>query len=378
MSTLLNRIKPRIDSLRLKLYFLLAIKWSKSSRKKRILIVKNDSIGDYIIFRNFLNEIKNSKKFRDYELYLLTTLKLKNIAGELDGDVLKEILLYDRKELINVENQLRFYDSIRSYKFEYLVYPTYSPDSWTQHLIKYLAAKYKIGFNGDLSNQTERDKVYFERYYTHLVSIGKKFSHEFEKNVDFFTDLLEQDVVISKPELVIESKKLNKILICPGAQHEFRIWSLANFAKLITALHEKFPDASFEVATGPGEENLFTGIAGATKVPLSNFKIDSIAKLAKLMSAVRLIVCNDSSAAHIAVAVNSRSVCISNGNHFRRFIPYPEKMSVAQKVVLPKSLIEVLENNEAGDKYYFGSTLNINEITVEDVFRESASYLNEI
>ena len=47
---------------------------------KELLIVNTDSIGDYILFRNFLKEIKNSEKYKDYKIVLLGCEKYKDFA----------------------------------------------------------------------------------------------------------------------------------------------------------------------------------------------------------------------------------------------------------------------------------------------------------
>lgn len=375
MNPLLHKIKSRVDAVRLKLFYLFFVKMSLSRRKKRILIVKNDSIGDYIISRNFLAETLRSEKFKDHELYLLTSQKLAPIVSQLDGKLLKEIIV-SKSVFSSTAEQIQYYKLLKSYGFDYILHPTYSPDSWTQYHLKYTDGGYKIGFDGDTSNQTPTDKLYFEQYYSQLIPAADKFSHEFEKNVVFFNAVLGQPVTLQKPELKmaqgISTKK--QIAVCPGAQQAFRIWSLEKFGELITLLHASQPAYGFVVVTGPGEDALYEGIAAATAVSLSHFKIDSIINLISLISASELVVCNDSSSAHIAVACNINNVCISNGNHFRRFVPYPDTMPVKQQVIAPPELLNDLHNGNA-NKYYAGSTLDINGISVDTVFNACERYL---
>lgn len=376
MNPFLNTLKQKFNSLRLRLYYLFRLKWNLSKPKKRVLIIKNDSIGDYIIFRNFLYEISKSDKFRDYELYLLTTQRLVPIALQLDGSILKEIIIRP-DQLVSVDDQIRFYSKLKSYRFDYLLHPTYSPDSRTQYLIKYIFAKSKIGFNGDTSNQTLADKARFEEFYTQLINVRDPFSHEFEKNVDFFTSLLGRSLSLKRPEIIVgrQSEIQKHIVVCPGAQHKIRIWSPEKFGQLITRLNNAFPEHTYTVVTGPGEEDLYSGIEKATSVKLKHFKIDSLLNMASLLSSATLVICNDSSSAHIAVACGVDSICISNGNHYRRFVPYPENMKVNQDVILPPVLLQEMANGGDFHKYYKGSTLDINEIEVDTVFKVCESRL---
>jgi hypothetical protein len=55
---------------------------------KRLLIIKTDAIGDFILFRNFIEEVKLSLKYRDYEIELL--------GNELWKDL---VLAYDSRYL---------------------------------------------------------------------------------------------------------------------------------------------------------------------------------------------------------------------------------------------------------------------------------------
>ena len=49
-------------------------------QKRNVLIIFLDAIGDYILFRNFLSEIRESSKFKDYTITLLGCEKFKDFA----------------------------------------------------------------------------------------------------------------------------------------------------------------------------------------------------------------------------------------------------------------------------------------------------------
>jgi ADP-heptose:LPS heptosyltransferase len=376
---LIHKFVLRFNWLRLKLFYFFRIYLNILPDKKRILIIKSDAIGDYIIFRNFLEEIVKSEKFKNHQLYLLTSTKLEPIVKQLDAALLEGIILFHADYLSSALHELNYYKKLKRYRFKYVIHPTYSPNNTTQYLIKYIAAKYKIGIDGDLINQSLDDKKNYGSYYTQLLQIDH-YSHEFEKQKQFFKTVLEQPVSITKPTLPdFKSETLKKeILICPGAQHEYRIWPLASFAELITRLKKQFQNYNFTIVTGPGEDNLYHGIKQATKVELKQFKIDSLINLISVIKSSVLVICNDSSAAHISVACNTFNVCISNGNHFGRFVPYPSDMQVNQKVIFHPQVIKDLQTNTALEKYYGGSTLDITEIDVNSVYTMCENHLNQV
>src|ERR1700749_49017 len=59
---------------------------------KTLLIIKNDLIGDYILFRNFLPYIKQSTKYQDHKIILIGNIAWKNIAETLDAEYYDEMI----------------------------------------------------------------------------------------------------------------------------------------------------------------------------------------------------------------------------------------------------------------------------------------------
>ncbi len=378
MNILVQKIRYRLNLSRLKLYYLIHVQLNPTPPKKRILVLKNDSIGDYILFRNFLQEIKQSEKFKNYEIYYLTSDKMLQIVQPLDGAILNSIKLIQTFSTNELKQEIKYFKSLSALHVEFLIHPTFSPNAVSHKLVKFIKAKYKIGFSGDTSNQTEKDKLYYENYYNQLVYLSNPFSHEFEKSLEFFKFFIKQPLTITKPNLSINTTSVKaQIIICPGAQHKNRIWSLQKFGQLINQLSIIYPHYNFIIATGPGEDDLYTGILSNASKPLTHYKIQSIIEFIKLISQSSLVVCNDSSAAHIAVACNVNSVCISNGNHYARFVPYPLKYNVPQTVVLPQQLLDDIKNNKQHN-YYFGSTLDINSISLDRVIEKCQFYLTKI
>ena len=60
-------------------------------KSNRILIVRLDALGDYILFRNYIRCIKHAPKFKGYKLTLLGNIGFKDIAEAYDKNVIDEI-----------------------------------------------------------------------------------------------------------------------------------------------------------------------------------------------------------------------------------------------------------------------------------------------
>ena len=60
----------------------------KDIRPNSLLLIRIDAIGDYILFRNYIEVLKNSAKYKDYKITLVGNIAWKSIAEELDSATL--------------------------------------------------------------------------------------------------------------------------------------------------------------------------------------------------------------------------------------------------------------------------------------------------
>lgn len=61
-------------------------------QQKRLLIIKTDAIGDYILFRNFIEVVKRSDLYRDYEIDLLGNVLWQDIALKYDQPYIENFI----------------------------------------------------------------------------------------------------------------------------------------------------------------------------------------------------------------------------------------------------------------------------------------------
>jgi len=199
---------------------------------------------------------------------------------------------------------------------------------------------------------------------------------EFYRNKEFFENLLQIKLAIEKPSLDINNVKISQNLpldkfavIFPDTGAEFRQWNLDNYAQIadflfdnyglhiVIAGGEKFKDKSQELISKISTDNI-TNITGNK----------SLSEFAKIISSASLLVSGDTGAYHMAAALNTKVVCISNGNTYGRFVPYPEELSEKVAVVFPPEIQNNFMNQAfLHDKYRYASILDINNITVESV-----------
>lgn len=93
---MISKLKTLIKIHYLFCYRLFFIKSSKEIKPKSLLLIRLDAIGDYVLFRNFIEVLKKSEKYKDYSITLLGNIAWKNLQEELDGEFIDNFIWLDR------------------------------------------------------------------------------------------------------------------------------------------------------------------------------------------------------------------------------------------------------------------------------------------
>lgn len=340
---------------------------SRSVKANTLLILKMDSIGDYVLFRDFLKVIRTSDKYRNYHITLCGNDWWKDLAETLDRDSVDQFIWLKYNRMFNWRYRLKLFYRIHSQGFETLIHPSYSRDMLTDAVVKHSGAIYKIGYKqfSPGAEHTASDSV-----YTSLIPATAKFEFEFFRNKHFFEQVLSQDISIQKPIIDYKTNDETKIVICPGAKIAKRQWAPNNFAGLCDRLKRDFPDLEFVICGSETDKILAENVTRNTSLKFTNYtgRLD-LPGLLDIFSSAKLIVTNDSGPFHLAVAMQKKVIAVSNGNNYGRFTPYPKNMQTNSAVVFPPEVVLIRSEEERLEKYCReGSPLDINTISVQNVY----------
>ena len=358
-----------------KLYSLIEIVWFKRPsffiKKKTLLLLRLDSIGDYVLFRNFIPSLKSSKKYKNYDITLCGNLWWKELSENMDAEYISEFIWIDYPKMTNPKYRYKIYKKIHSKGFEILIHPSFSRDMFSDSIVLNSGAKEKIGYDGDLSNLNETKKNTNNLSYTKLIPSLSKYRFEFYRNLDFFSQLLPEKLIINKPSIDYPTTIEHKIIICPGAKDDFRRWSPKNFARLCNMLNKEFSSHEF-IICGSKQDSLFAKeIIDNSEIYFSDLTgKQNLVQLVKIMAQARLVITNDSGPFHIAVALGKNVICLSNGNNYGRFSPYPKEMNTKSMVIYPPEVLSLSEEERLNKFCKEVKNININEINTEQVLNE--------
>lgn len=340
-----------------------------------ILLIRLDAIGDYALFRNFIELLTKNKKYKEHKITLLGNSAWKDLALELDSDFIDKFIWLDRNRFN--KNLLYRYEKLQeiaSSGYEIVINPTYSRDFFvSDNIVKVVNANEKIGSRGDLSNMKIWQKAISDKYYTKLLDAKDEIMFEFYRNREFFENLLQAKSNIKKPFINLKERKLNFILpkkymvIFIGSSAKYRKWSVKNFAEIAMFIKENY---GYEIVLcgGLGDVgDVFEFNDSCSKPYVDLVGKTSLVELLHVLKSAALLLSNETSAVHLTAALGGINIfVVSNANHYKRFTPYPKAMLKNYHAIFP-AILDFSNEEELASLYGFGSTLDINEISVDSV-----------
>lgn len=371
------------------LYFWLAdaFIFTKSAKhegeNKSLIIVHTDAIGDYLLFRNFIEKIKNSVKYKDFSITLCGNIIYKNLAETFDKNLVDHFIWLDKSQFqFNKSYRKLFLQSIGENKYSEAINPSYSRDFiFADSIIRAIDATYKIGQKADSTNSYLFFTSISNNWYTRLIDTGNDIIFEFYRNQRFIEQVINESIKNIIPSIETGNKTNQQkpfIVLFPGAGEKQKQWPVQHFA--VCAKHI-IASGQFEVVIcgSKGDFSLGEQIKDycSSSAVINLCGNTSLTKLTEKINQAALLITNDSSALHIAACTLTPSICLGNGRHYGRFTPYPGGMADHLHFIFPEAIEQMAITNlrqlkELTLHYSFAS---INDIKTETVLQLSDKML---
>ncbi len=306
--------------------FQLLARFKKPSKK--ILIIKTDAIGDYILFRNFLEEVKKSNQYQDYQIDLIGNVLWQDVALLYDANVVSNFYFVKAINLYHEPSQvLKLGWKLFKQNYAVVLQPSYTRNFINDGLAALTAAKQIIGFKGDFEAIAPKIKKKIDRFYTQKLQLPAAAYFEFERTRFFFETVLQQPISLKGPSLPVKTSTQNYIAFCLGAGNLKRSWTVSNFLALAQLILQ---NTSYEIyllgGSDAASDASFIGVNLSTERVRNLTLKTSVPEFIDFIAQSSLVICNETSAAHIASACGKKAVSILGGGHFERFAPYPNNL----------------------------------------------------
>ncbi len=309
---------------------------------KRILIVRNDGIGDVLNSTPAISALRDA--YRD--AHISVVVKPPGAEVLVLNPHIDEILIYDRDDLHrNLKSRWRFFRQLRTESYDMIVVLRNS--SQNNFMAYASGARYRVG------RRSERKR--FNSTLTHAVTSRdpKGTKHEIDRNMDIVhlvgvkdgsRELVlclseeerawAQDVVREntpqRASAATENRVPMLVGVHPGGSSFDKLWPAENFASIADRLIQDF-SAKIMIFSGYGEDNLVRSIQESmTHSPILATGLQ-LRQFAALVAECSLFLCNDSGPMHIAAALKVPTVAIFGPTDHVRWKPRNENAVVVRR-----------------------------------------------
>ncbi len=336
---------------------------------KKLLIIRLDDIGDYLLFRNTLPFYKTGQ-WQEYEITLLGNFFWKNLFDSFDRNTVDEIIWIDKKQY--EENKIYRIDvwkNLREQGFEVVICPSRTRPILLDDLCT-LASGAKNKFASENNLAYDDINKSSDRIYNHLYQQKNYYTNEFIFNIEFANWCCQTNNLITRPQILSQFKSTHhkKYIVCfIGASAQSKRWPEKNWMQLIQMLSAN-NDYEIFITGGKNEIIAASKIEKQTKTKNVANQL-SLLEMSELVAFSTAVITNDSMALHLGVSFNKPTIVIANGDNAYRFTEYEKAGFSNIKALYPQRFLkEFIKKGNQVFADYIAVTADIATINPSQVF----------
>ncbi len=326
---------------------------NKQQTTKKLLIVRVDEIGDYILWRNFLAEIVAYYQHRQYEIHFIGNKSWKSLFELFDKkNITKDYWLDKTKFKKNLSYRYKLLRTINQNGYETVVNPIFSRDKRNDDaIVKAANAVFRIGMKSNTESVRPYEMGYDKNLYTTLFNLTEKPVFEFYRNKLFTEFIIQQaskkiNTAVKKELLPTNPISLSGkyFIVFPGSRSSQRIWPVASFIEVSKFIYEKYGLTA--VLCGSAADIIYTN-AFAKNYPYDLVNMaekTTLPEMLSILSKAECLISVDTGSVHLAASVACPVFGIFNGSQYKRFAPYPSEMSECFFTAYPTKIADELKD----------------------------------
>jgi len=300
----------------------------------QVLYIRPDSIGDNVLATSMLPYIR--QKYANAKIAVVCQEHIAELYQSCP--FVDDIIVFDRKRALKAQHYRdELVNCLRALKPDLSLNSVYSREPLTDALAIGCGARYRVAFEGDLSNISAELRDRHNKFYTTLLPGNQGCKSELARHRDFLHGL-DIDAPSLKPmiwtttedqqfaENLFEEKGLvpsHTVALFPAAQYSYKVYQ--HYKEVL----QNFKEFSFLILGGKDARSQASEICETLSANCYDLTgKTTIRQMASLMRRCRLYLGSDSAGAHIACAVGIPNVVVLGGGHFGRFFPYSSLTSV--------------------------------------------------
>lgn len=354
----------------------------KRSSTKKILIVRVDEIGDYMLWRPFLKTLVESGLDKGCEYHFCGNKSWKSLFETFDAHLVTQCFWLDKMAFKKkMSYRYRFLKTIYLQDYDTVINPTFSRDRrYDDSIVMAAKADTNIGMVANLDSTRDYEIGYDKGLYNPLVSSPDEPTFEFLTNrgfADAATFFIKKDNSLFPSNTRIDTTLLPSLpfnlpekyfVVFPGSRSKTRIWSTEHFVRVSNHIFENYGWTVVIAGTNSDKEytDAFTSQYKHTFVDLTGKT--SLTEMLSLLKDAQCLLTVDTGSVHLAAAVGCTVFGVFNGSQYGRFAPYPKKVADNVYAIYPDDVEQELKDPElVKQKYEFVVSVPYDSVKPEKV-----------
>jgi ADP-heptose:LPS heptosyltransferase len=291
------------------------------------VIVRLDAVGDFFIWmQSGAVDIARYARQSGRRTVLLANSSWADYARRLK--LWEEVVAVDPKRLMaNPLYRLALLGRVRMLGARMLIQPRAARILLQEDAIARVSgAALRIGSAGTSINTRRMLQKFGDRCYDRLIAVNEQRGvHETLRNAEFVTALTGRPPTAYAFDNAHGASSDCTIAVAVGAGWAGRVWPLEKLAQLISHVRHTRPSWHIVLLGVADDRRLATKLETLVAGGVDN-RVGQTAlhEFVAAIAAAELVICNDSSAYHIAMALGRKVICFLGGGHFGWFAPYPD------------------------------------------------------
>ena len=292
--------------------------------ENKLLIIRMDDIGDYLLFRNQLRMYKRSPRWKNHVITLLGNTSWQPLFSEFDAAGVDDTVWVDKNEyLSSASYRLNLWEELRRRGYGTVIAPSRTRPLLLDDLCMLAAAPLRNLGSANTHIHLDWNQA-SDSLYQQLFRPDETAIHEFEFNGQFTAWASDGRYEGRRPELhcwFVPPQKGPYVLCFVGASTRSRRWPVKRWIEFIELYRRHYSSRVILAGHTPVEIEMARAIGQRTGA-------ESIAGTASILGFLRwvagaqAVLTNDTMAVHLSASVDRPTVIIANGVNYTRFTEY--------------------------------------------------------
>ncbi len=292
--------------------------------EEKLLLIRLDDIGDYLLFRNQLDLYKKSPRWKDYRITLLGNASWRELFSLLDQDAVDEVIWVKKNEYLDsAPYRLEVWERLRKAGFDTVIAPSRTRPLLLDDFCMLAAAPRHTIASANTYAHARWNQL-SDSLYAELFTPPDPLIHEFHFNGQFAAWSCGIRYAGKRPGIDYRSAPPvpQPYIICfIGATTRSKRWPAKRWIEFIELYRRRHSERIFLAGGNAAEIAMARAIQEHTGADSIAGQV-TLPELLRWVGGAQTVVTNDTMAAHMSISLGRPTVIVANGVNYRRFTEY--------------------------------------------------------